>query len=108
MNCSTKIGRDKMKVIYGDKIEDMFYQYMKYTPNATEPVSKLVYRNKLEEFIRRLNELEVEFGFSITADYSTDHDDWTTASLQLWDNKYGCVGEIHEMHEEEETDNADE
>lgn len=94
-----------MKIIYGDRTDVMFYEYVKYTPNATEPVDKSVYQNKVERFMGRLNELETEFGFSIAPDYSYDHDS-TEAHLLLYDDKYGCIGEIYD--EDDELEDVDE
>ena len=90
-----------MKVLYGDGIDDMFYKYVKYTPDAKEPVSKLIYKNNIERFMKKLNELESEYGLSIISDYSIDLDNMIEDRLMLYDEKYGYVGEVFEVFEED-------
>lgn len=92
-----------MKVLYGNYIDDMFYKYKKYNLNPKpEPISRLIYKNDVQRFLNRINDLEKEFGFQITADYTEDHDGFIEANLMLYDNEYGCIGEIFEENEEEE------
>ena len=91
-----------MKFIYGNDIDDMFYKYKKYNANPKpEPISKLIYKNDIQRFLNRLDELEKEFGFEIVADYSEDDDGFIEAEMLLYDNVYGCIGEIIEENEEE-------
>lgn len=90
-----------MKVIYGNNIDDMFYKYRKYVPDPKpEPISRLIYKNDIQRFINRLNELEKEFGFQIVSDYREDHDGYIESGILLYDNVYGCIGEIVDEDEE--------
>lgn len=90
-----------MKEIHDVDIENLFYKLRKYSPEVIVQDSRLLYEIKIQSFMRRLNELEEEFGFSVVADYSVDYADMTESQLLLYDNKYGQVGEIYEVDEDE-------
>lgn len=95
-----------MKAMYNINVDEVFYKYNKYTPNPKpEPISRLIYKNDIQRFLDKLNELEKEFGFTIASDYSEDHDGIIEARLDLYDNEYGLIGEI--LEEEGERDEED-
>lgn len=90
-----------MKEIYDVDIGNMFYEHRKYRPEILIQDSKLLYEIKIQSFMKRLNGLEEEFGLSVVADYTIDYDNMTESQLLLYDNKYGRVGEIYEVDEDE-------
>ena len=59
-------------------------------------IDKNRYQDKLDMFMEGLNELKSKFGFSIVLDYSLDYDGMIESQLLLYDNVYGCIGEIFE------------